>query len=320
MPARCALCLRSLTETAILSSKEENNAITKERVYVMESEARDQQSVEEAQAQKEPAEVVEAVEAEAIQPIYEFPPESQIAQLPAAQSASSEAGMPLEEAVRRGLIYPPPPAFYQNMPEGTQRVPLPPVWPQPVAPGGSVSPATPYRYQSGTQTLPSPPAHPGAAMPQPARKPSRTWIPIVVTFFSVIVLLSCGLCGWGFYSIFNSSFQITNGVITTVNDYYSAIEQRNYAAAYSELAPQGSISGLTQQAFIQQAQQRDQQFGPVTSYVPGQPGFGFTSSNQPDLSQMTLTVSVTRTHLHYAALLTLQKIGNNWLITDFDRI
>jgi hypothetical protein len=293
---------------------------------LMESEARDQQPVEEAQIQEaqadeEPAEVVEAVEAEAIQPIYEFSSESQMVQLPVNQPASPEAGMPLEEAVRRGLVYPPPPAFYQNMPEGTQHVPLPPVWPQPVAPGGGISAAAPYRYQSGAQTLPPPAsAQPGAAMPQPARKPSRTWIPVVVTFFSVIVLLSCGLCGWGFYSIFNSSFQITNGVMTTVNDYYSAIEQQNYAAAYSELAPQGSISGLTQQAFIQQAQQRDQQFGPVTSYVPGQPGFGFNSSNQPDLSQMTLPVSITRTHLHYSALLTLQKIGNNWLITDFDRI
>ncbi len=35
----------------------------------MESESRDQQPVEEAQAQEEPAEVVEAG-----QPIYEFPP------------------------------------------------------------------------------------------------------------------------------------------------------------------------------------------------------------------------------------------------------
>jgi predicted small integral membrane protein len=276
----------------------------------MESESRDQQPVEEAQAQEEPAEVVEAG-----QPIYEFPPESRIAQLPASQPVSPEAGMPLEEAVRRGLIYPPPPAYYQNMPEGGQRVPLPPVWSQPPVPGGSVSPtAAPYGYQAGTQTLPPP------APAQPAQKPSRTWIWVVATFFSVIVLLSCGLCSWGFYSVFTSSFQITNGVITTVNDYYSAIEQKNYVAAYSELAPQGSISGLTQEAFIQQARQRDLQYGPVTSYAPGQPAFGFNSSNQPDLSQMTLTVSVTRTHLHYTVLLTLQKTGNNWRITDFDRI
>lgn len=312
----------------------------------MESESRDQQPVaedglrgEEEQAQQEqgqavgpapqeePAEVVEAVEAEALQPIYEFPPESQFVHAQADRlvpPAAGPAGMPLEEAVRRGLIYPPPPSFYQNMSEVAQRPPLPPAWQQPAAPGERALPApaaAPFGYRPGTQTLPphSTPPQPGTAMP-PAQKPSRKWIWIVVSFFSLIVLLSCALCGWAFYSIFNTSFQLTNGVITTVNDYYSAIEQKNYTAAYSELAPQGSITGLTQSAFMQQAQQRDQQYGPVTSYVYGQPSFGINTSNQPDLTHMTMTVSVTRTHLNYNVVLSLQKIGGKWQITDFDRI
>lgn len=309
----------------------------------MESESHDQQPVEEAgqpgeegQARKagiqaqaeestlqeEPAEIVEAVEAEALQPIYEFPPENQFAQAPAdgmVAPPANLAGVPLEEAVRRGLIYPPPPAFYQNMPEVTQRAPLPPTWQQPGLPGGKVLPSVaPYGYQPGTlPPLPAAP-QPGAGMHPQAQKPSRTWVWIVVSFFSLVVLLSCGLCGWGFFSIFNTSFQLANGAITTVHDYYDAIEQKDYAAAYSKLAPQGSIADLTPQAFMQQAQQRDQQYGPVTSYVYGQPSF--TVSGQPDLSHMTMTVSVTRPRLSYTVVLNLQKTGNAWYITDFDRI
>ncbi len=304
---------------------QEHDTAYKERG--MESESRKQQPVdetrqqgEEEQAEKpasegEPVDTVDTGVRAVSQPIYEFPSESQFAQAQESQLAPPEAslqGVPLEEAIRRGLIYPPPPSFYQNMPE-QQRPPLPPAWKQSAAP---------YSYQSGTQTM-TPrfaPPQPGASSVPPAQKQSRKWVWFVVAFFSLIILLSCGLCSWGFYSIFNSSMQLTSGIFSTVNNYYGSIEHQNYNAAYSDLAPQGVISGLTQQAFIQQAQQRDQQYGPVTSYVYGQPSYSFNASSQPDLSHMTLTVSVTRTHLSYNVLLSLQNIGGKWQITDFDRI
>ncbi len=182
--------------------------------------------------------------------------------------------------------------------------------------------AAPYSYRPGTQTMPPPSAPPQtdmATVPS-QQKQSRKWVWFVVGFFSLIILLSCGLCGWAFYSLFNTSMQLTQGVFTTVNNYYGAIEHQQYSAAYSDLAPQGSITGLTEQAFIRQAEQRDQHYGPVTSYAYGQPSYSLNPSNQPDLSHMTITVSVTRSHLSYNVLLTLQNSGGKWQITDFDQI
>jgi hypothetical protein len=139
----------------------------------MESESHDQQSVEEANRQAEEEQVqaqsslqAHAVEAEAateaeaaFQPIYEFPAESQFSQAqenrPSAQEAGI-AGMPLEEAVRRGLIYPPPPSFYQNMPEVAPHASLLPAWKQPVAQGNKAMPAAaPYPYRVGTPLSPT---------------------------------------------------------------------------------------------------------------------------------------------------------------------
>ena len=143
---------------------------------------------------------------------------------------------------------------------------------------------------------------------------------MVVTIISVAVLASCGLCSWGAYTLFNTAYQQVAGATDVVNDYYTNLQARDYTAAYHDLAPQGLISSLTQEQFIQQAKQRDAQYGPVTSFIPGQQSFSSDPNTGPDLSRFTMTVDVKRPHLHYAVLLTVSKISGNWKITDFDRI
>lgn len=270
----------------------------------------------------------ESEQAQAATPLYEFPADDHFhnpyayASFQAESEAKPETpgtrvlplaedAPPLEEAVRRGLIYPPPPSFYQNMQqkqievERTDAPPLPPPYF-----GGAIPSGQPYSV--GVQPPPFAP-------PQPVKK-SRRWIWIVVSSLSVVLLASCGLCGWATYSIFSSTYQQVSGSLTVVNDYYAAIQTQNYHAAYADLAPQDSISGLTETQFTQQAQSRDSQNGRVLSYTPGQPTYSTNTNTGPDLSRFTITVTVQRAKLNYVVLLTIQKVGNTWKITDFDRI
>jgi hypothetical protein len=270
----------------------------------------------------------EEVQRQASQPLYEFaaddpamlvPPamedqagvEGDLQQVHAVASGAARAEsqrQPTEEEFRLGLVYPPPPSFYQNL-----QTPLEPP-PLPAAPPveGYVPPAQPG--------VPVPPAQAWSGAQPPPVKKSRKWIWIVVAIFSAAILLSCGLCGWATYNIFSSTFQEVSGSMTVVDDYYTALQAKNYAAAYGYLDPQGTISGLTLAKFTQQAQDLDAQYGPVRSYVPGQPSFSTDSQNGPNLSQFTITVTITRPKLNYTALLTLDREGGKWKIVDFDRI
>jgi hypothetical protein len=248
----------------------------------------------------------------------------------------------IAESVHQGLIYPPPPSYYENMslPSQAAQPPLPsqavrketsPLAPQ--ATGGFVpstqGPGPVYRPPQEQWGMPATPSYPPPWGPQPplqsmqpmqpSQKRSRKWIWLVVSVLGVALLASCGLCSWGVYALVNTVYQPVVGSITVADDFYSNLQNQDYAAAYADLAPQGLITGLTLNQFTQQAMQADTQYGPVTSYMPGQPGFNSTS-NGPDLSIVTLPVSITRTHSTYGSLLTLQQEGGKWKIIDYDRI
>lgn len=231
--------------------------------------------------------------------------------------SGEDASIPSHEAGARGFVYPPPPSYYQNMTDPAQIPPLPPA-----ITGTPLSyPATPFTGQ-GDQTylgnVQSPPILP-APMAPPAKR-SRKWIWIIVSIFSVAFVASCGLCSWASYNLFSTTYQQVSNSLNVVNGYYAAIQTKNYHVAYSYLAPQGAISGLTEEQFTQQAQNRDDQNGRVLSYTPGQPMYDTSATTGPNLSKFTITINVSRTNLDYAVLLTVSKIGGDWKITDFDRI
>lgn len=251
----------------------------------------------------------EAQEQQGFRPLYEFPPAEPLLN-EAPQPAPITRVLPevgqeadsLHEDVQRGLVYPPPPSYYQNMV-------IPPQPPMMLPPQGA--PGQQRQVQAG-----------GVApfVPQPPAKKSYKWVWIVVSVLSVALLASCGLCGWGVYTLFATSFQQISGSLNVVNDYYTDLQSRNYIAAYGDLAPQGQISGLTQKQFIQQASKLDAQYGPVVSFVPGQPAFSTSANGQPDLSRLTITVNVKRTHFNYTVLLVVSKIRGSWKITEYDRL
>lgn len=227
---------------------------------------------------------------------------------------------PSAEAIRQGLIYPPPPSFYQDVEES----PAQPYSPS-QAPGTAPFPA----YRAGAQT-PTPGTEyivpPFIPVPPPVSAPrtSHKWMWIVIALLAGVLVLSCGLCSWAMYLFIAPTVQDETNALTLVNDYYDAIQARNYTAAYSYLAPspQGANRGLTREQFFQQAQKRDSQYGPVHTYEPGQLSPTGTSNGSPGLnvSHLSITVNVTRAHLTYSTVLSLQKIGNSWKIVDFSSI
>ena len=275
----------------------------------------------------------ETPEQQGFQPLYEFPPSGPLPD-EAAQPAPitrvmPEGGQeqeaeqkPVHANAQQGFVYPPPPSYYQNMvvPPQYPTMPLPQSRTEQQAPPGDVkyAPQPLQRQMGGVQTYPPPGAPPFESQPQV--KKSYRWAWIIAAILSVAVLASCGLCGWGAYNLFNTTFQQMSGSLEVVNEYYTNLQSQNYTAAYNDLAPQGQISGLTQDQFTRQAMQRDVQYGPVLSFVPGQPSFSNNPTTGPDLSRFTVTVDVKRTHLNYTVLLTMMKERGNWKITEYDQI
>jgi hypothetical protein len=256
-------------------------------------------------------------------PLYEFPAESsQLQDTPLSPQVTSQSpgddtpSQPSEEAILQGLVYPPPPSFYQNMSDVQSSFARPALPPHPGANAPLIfNPARPQEqlYPAGLPTPPFPPAQlPGKQSPL---KRSRKWVWIIVSIFAVALLFSGGLCAWAFYQVFNTAFQQESGSINVVNDYFQQIKKQSYMNAYSDL----QISGVTQDDFLAKVQASDAQNGSLLSFVVETPTFSSNPASGPDLSQWRITVDVTRTKTSYPVLLTVQKIGGSWKITYIDR-
>ena len=234
--------------------------------------------------------VVEDIKQQASSPLYEFPADQQ------------------------GMIYPPPPSYYQNMQTPPVRTALP------LQPGANTS--LPFQSSTpGSQAQLNPmgvqvPLYPPPYYPemQPPVKKSYKWVWIIVSIFSVAFLVTCGLCGWGFYQLFSTVFQQETGATDVVNNYFQDVQNQRYTQAFQDL----QINGLTLSDYITKAQDSDTQNGSLLSFVVGQPTFD-SSSSGPDLSHWRYTVDITRAKDSYPVLVTVQKIGGNWKITYIDR-
>lgn len=271
------------------------------------------------QPQAAPAEASEETpEQQVTPPLYEYfnpqtdaaafqsePPQPEAT--PTADAQQPEGAPPLdqaalEQAVRQGLIYPPPPSYYENFQPPNEQIGF-------SAAMSSAPPARPYY----------PPPRPVYPPPNPAvrngtaRRP-RAWVWIVVVALSV-GLVGCGLLSWGAYTIFSTAYQSASGSIQVVEDFYGNLQSQDYPAAYHDL----DMPNLTLAQFTQQAQQADQQNGAVQSYQLQQPSVN-VSQNAPDLSHFSYTVTVTRTNASYSAIIDVSQDGKSWKITNFDRI
>ncbi len=147
-------------------------------------------------------------------------------QPPAETGHESENGE-VENGVEQGLVYPPPPSYYQNMPD----TPVPPV--RAALPSQPVANA-PFPFHSPGQQaqiygadVQVPPYQP-AQFPwiQPPVKRSYKWVWIVVAVLTIGLLTSGGLCAWAFYDLYNTTFKQASGSTNVVNDYLQHIQNQ----------------------------------------------------------------------------------------------
>ncbi|HTI12997.1 MAG TPA: hypothetical protein VL461_00300 [Dictyobacter sp.] len=272
---------------------------------------------------------------------------------PDEQSKHTGAAASIDyEAVRQGKIYPPPPDFYTQQnntppPADTVNNTTQPAWQQPTPQpniGMGTPPQMPYsgeRPQAQGQTPPwqqypnSPyppgqshpgyPGYPGGYPPYmpvpPARRGLKKWHWILIATLSIIILASCGLCGWAGIGTFSQSYQTAMSIVydghNQVNNYYTQIQNQQYDRAYSYIQPTANNHNLTQTQFIKEAQQQDKLYGAVSNYTLGQPSIDYSNSN---MTHFTIDVTVTRPKKTYTTTLSLDKIGNQWKVTNFTAI
>lgn len=309
----------------------------------------------ESSAQEPPEEHTEQHEETGVepnaQPLYEFSPEhlqsnnpviqpppapvTQVLPLENTAQAAPEALPVDEDAVRKGLVYPPPPSFYQNMQPLATPPLLPPVpsqllqprygqpgQPAPVNPG-VVPPQTQGQHIPRQPQTPQgfyPPTYPPPYERRPPVRKSRRWLWITLSIVGVVLLLTCGLCSWAAYNFLAPAVQGVSGSLNVVNDYYGDLQTKNYAAAFGDINTQYELSGLTETKFAQEASTRESQYGPILSFTPGQPAYASTPSGGFDFTRFTISVDVKRAKLSYTTTLYVREIGNNWKITNFDSV
>lgn len=266
-----------------------------------------------------------------MQPSNQQPSEEE--QQPQAQSVAEKAepvvaaseiivlGEASSEEVQSGLVYPPPPSFYQNMQIPAEKPPLPLPAPDPIVPRSYPAANVGFAPQNAFQPHPGLPPQPLSYPPPTRPRGSRKKLWIILSIVGVCLLTVCGLCGWGIYSYVAPIFQNVSQSLTTVtnltNDYYQNIEQKHYDAAYQDL----QMNSLTQSAFAQQAQQRETQLGSISSFQIDSPSPEVTSSETGEnISGYKLTIDVVRASSSYSVHLEVEAIGSTWKITSFDVI
>ncbi|GHO88762.1 hypothetical protein [Dictyobacter formicarum] len=279
-------------------------------------------------------------------------PETQREQGPRGTNAREDVALPAEnsDALRQGQIYPPPPSFYEKelaklappatplpsvahpdpipsarphepqnrQPQPGYGVPYPPAMTN--QPGGGQIPPPGYPAYPQGQQYPGMLPPPFVAGPPPAKQ-SRKWIWILISVLAVIVIASCGLCAWASSSLIGKTYSQTfNAVINSnqlINDYYSAVQNKQYTQAYNYLSPQGSLKDMSRDQFIAQAIKRDELYGSVLRYTPSQPQLN--PYNGSNLDSLSINVDIARQKKSYTAHLQLKLINNQWKIVSYDQ-
>ena len=170
-------------------------------------------------------------------------------------------------------------------------------------------PQQPYPYGQPQYGVPPVPGY----VPQPPPKKRRTGLWIFLGILAVLVLACIGGVAVLYY------IGTHNPATDVANKYYTAIQNQDYATAYSYLDASNitfNNQNLTQGLYTQAAQAVDAQKGKVTSY-------SITSTNVSSsngVNTATFTISVTRNGSPYDVHLKLQQEGSNWKIVSIDNI
>jgi hypothetical protein len=151
---------------------------------------------------------------------------------------------------------------------------------------------------------PNYPPIPGASQ-QPRKSYRWVWIPLGI--LALVFIIGSGLFIWRI----GSALHTFGGPTIASDQYYTAIWGHDYAMAYTFLGSD-LRSGLSQEAFTQQAQQQDATYGSVSKY-----SYDNVPLGEP--AHVTLTV-IRANETSYTVHLEMRQEGGTWKITAFDRI
>jgi hypothetical protein len=131
------------------------------------------------------------------------------------------------------------------------------------------------------------------------------WIPLGI--LALVFVIGSGLLIWHI----GSALHTFGGPTIESDQYYTAIRDQDYARAYTFLGS-NLRSGLSQEAFTQQAQQQDAAYGSISKY-----SYDNVPLGEP--AEVTLTV-IRANETSYTVHLEMRQEGGAWKITAFDRI
>lgn len=190
------------------------------------------------------------------------------------------------------------PPLYESQPQWGQQPP--PQYPQP--PYGQL----PYGVPPGPYYWP----------PQQPKKPSRRWLWITLAIIGGLVAFAC-IASSIFVALSVGSIARIAGPDFTVQEYYQAIEQQDYAKAYTYLSSNATVTvngqavPVTQSdAFTTEAATLDSTLGTVSYFRPTISGNDFSR----------IDVTVTRNGPSYVVHVQLIQVGSSWKIVTADGI
>lgn len=159
----------------------------------------------------------------------------------------------------------------------------------------------------------SPPETPRVPRPQwQTQQPRKTHRLIIVmgTTVAVIAIIAFVIV----FLLINAANQAT-GPATVATDFLNSLSNKNYANAYNDLGPAITIR-LNQQAFDQQAQAVDQQFGEISNYSEVN---GSSTVNSNNTESFAYTITRAKMSKSYNLVITLQQDSddNIWKVVDY---
>ena len=166
----------------------------------------------------------------------------------------------------------------------------------------------------GMARLDQPPVTSRVGRPQrQAPRPTR-WRRQLLILAGIFIV--CGvLAGAIGYTVVNflTASSTSAGAATTAGDFLAAISSRNYDHAYTDLGATITVP-VTQDEFVQRAQNDDRCYGPVTGYteIPG------SATIQGNTQSYNYTITRGKLAHPYQLHLSLQQDSNgNWTVTSY---
>ncbi len=232
------------------------------------------------------------------------------------------ANEPTAGKMQKGVAYPPPPSYYENMQLPAELPPLPekPSSARAMRPQSGLLAAPPAGTQSsyyrpaptGGQSFYSPGHHQYAGMMPPIRTSrGQTWVIVTIIGVSVLLLMGAGI--WALANIYGGVSQQGVGANQVAQDFYQHMLQQDYNGAYADL----QMNGLTASAFTQDAQSVDARYGQVASFTIDTTSLN-SANSASTATHWQVTVNVTRQQTAYSVQISLDNINGSWKITSID--